>query len=179
MGKTELLPGGQEDSWVLEATSLVQAQAVKDRLTAYEVTDPRHATTILAVLDQHGLFCEVATPKQGETGKEIGRRAKRMAKDLWNRITDIRKGKRPPADPHEADLAQRWEQLSADRMRLEELKVLSETFQINRGGRIFPRYASQKNRTRILLPLKLRPPLRQGPGVDRGGGNGIRISRTD
>ena len=33
-------------------------------------------------------------------------------------------------------------------------------------------------RDTIVLPLKLRPPLRQGPGVDRGGGNGTRISRT-
>mgnify|MGYP001286657591 CR=1 FL=1 len=148
MGKAELLPGGQENPWVLDATGLVQVHAVKARLAAYGVTDLRHVTTILAVLDQHGLFHEVTTPKEGDIRKEIGRRAKRMAKDLWNRITDIRKGKRPPADPHEEDLAQRWEQLSADRMRLEELKVLSETFQVNRGGRIFPRYASQESRKR-------------------------------
>ena len=31
----------------------------------------------------------------------------------------------------------------------------------------------------ILHPLKLRPPLRQGPEVDQGGGDGIRISRTN
>jgi hypothetical protein len=148
MGKAEHLPGGQENPCVLEATSLAQAHAVKARLAAYGVTDPRHVTTILAVLDQHGLFHEVTTPKEGDIRKEIGRRAKRMAKDLWNRITDIRKGKRPAANPHEADLAQRWEQLSADRMLLEELKVLSETFQINRGGRIIPRYASQESRKR-------------------------------
>lgn len=148
MGKTELLPGGKENPWVLEATSLVQADAVKDRLKAYEVTDPRHVTTILAVLDQYGLFHKITTPKQGDTGKNIGRRAERMAKVFWNRITNIRKGERQPEDPHEADLAQRWEQLSADRTRLEELKVLSETFQLNRGGRIFPRYASQESRKR-------------------------------
>jgi hypothetical protein len=28
----------------------------------------------------------------------------------------------------------------------------------------------------MLLPLQLRPPLRQGPGVDRGGGDGIGIN---
>jgi len=36
-----------------------------------------------------------------------------------------------------------------------------------------------KEEVLILLPLKLRPPLRQGPDMDRGGGNGIRIRRTD
>ena len=70
-----------------------------------------------------------------------------MAKALWRRITNIRKGKKPPEDSHEADLAERWEQLGADQMRFEELKVLSETFQINRGGRIIPRYASLEGRT--------------------------------
>ena len=100
-------------------------------------------------MDQHGLFHEVTTPKHRDTRKEIGRRAKRMAKDLWNRITDICKQKRAAENPHEADLVQRWEKLGADRMRLEELKVLSETFQISRGGRIFPRYASQESRNRF------------------------------
>jgi len=33
--------------------------------------------------------------------------------------------------------------------------------------------------TLILLPLKLRPPLRQGPNMDRGGGDGIRSSRLN
>ncbi len=146
MGKTELLLGGPANPWVLESTSLVQAHAVKARLAAYGVTDPRYVTTILAVLDQHGLFCEVVTPKSGDTSKEIGRRATRVAKNLWKRISDIRKGKRPPADPHEAALAQRWEQLGKDRMNLEKLKVMSAVFQVNRGGRIIPRYAPQESR---------------------------------
>lgn len=146
MGKAELLPGGQENPWVIEATSLVKAHGVKSQLTAYEVTDPRHVTIILAVLDQHGLFYEVTTPKQGETGKNIGRRANRMAKVLWRRITNIRNRKESPANSQEADLAERWEQLGVDRMRLESLKVMSETFQINRGGRIIARYARQESR---------------------------------
>ena len=146
MGKTELLAGRHENPWVLEATSLEQAHAVKDRLTAYEVTDPRHVTTILAVLDQHGLFHEVLTPKHGDPSKEIRRRAQRMEKALWRRITNIRNGKELPVDLHEAALAQRWEQLGKDRMRLEKLKVVSEDFQINRGGRIIPRYARQESR---------------------------------
>jgi hypothetical protein len=146
MGKTEFLPDGQENPWALGATSLVQARAVKDRLTAYEVTDPRHVTTILAVLDQHGLFHEVITPKPRDPRKEIGRRAKRMAKAFLRRISSIRNGKELPADSQEADLAERWEQLGKDRMRLEKLKVMSEDFQVKRGGRIIPRYARQESR---------------------------------
>ena len=68
-----------------------------------------------------------------------------MAKALWKRIISIRNGTELPTDSQEADLAERWEQLGKDRMRLEELKVLSETFQINRGGRIIPRYTSQES----------------------------------
>lgn len=146
MGKAELLPGGQENPWVLDATGLVQVHAVKARLAAYGITDLRHVTTILAVLDQHGLFHEVTTPKEGDIRKEIGRRAKRVAKVLWRRITNIRTGKQPPANPYEVALAQQWEQVGKDRMSLESMKVMSETFQINRGGRIIPRYARQESR---------------------------------
>ena len=139
-------PESQENPWSLEATRPVRLRAVEGRLAVYGITDPRHVARILAALDLHGLFHEVITPKLGDTGKDIKRRAKQTAKTLWRRITNIRKGKEPPADSQEADLAERWEQLGADQMRLEELKVLSETFQINRGGRIIPRYARQQNR---------------------------------
>ncbi len=71
-----------------------------------------------------------------------------MAKALGKRIINIRNGKESPANSQEAELAERWEQLGTDRMRFEELKVMSETFQINRGGRIIPRYASQESRKR-------------------------------
>ena len=138
-------PNSRENPWVFAATSLVKACAVKKWLEP-DVTDPRHLTTILAVLDHHGLLHEVITPKPKDTSKEITRRAKRMAKTLWRRITNIRKGKEPPGDSREANLAERWEQLGAHQMRLEELKVLSETFQINRGGRIIPRYATPGSR---------------------------------
>lgn len=130
----------------LAPTSLSLARAVKDRLEAYGVTEPRHVEIILAVLDWHGLFHVVNTPKQGETSKEIGRRAKRIAKELLKRITNIRKAKLPPADSQEADLAERWEKIGANRLRIEELRVVSETFQISRGGRITTRYASPDSR---------------------------------
>lgn len=61
-------------------------------------------------------------------------------------LAKIRKGKERPANSQEADLAERGEQADEDRMRLEVLKVLSETFQINRGGRITSRHASRKSR---------------------------------
>ena len=141
------VPDSQENPWVCAATSLERAGAVKKRLKPYGITDPRHLVTMLAVLDQHGLFHEGMTPTPEDTSKEIWRRAKRMAKALWRRITNIRKGKERPADSHEADLAVRWEQLGASQMRLEEQKVLSEIYQINRGGRIIPRYASLESRT--------------------------------
>lgn len=157
MGKTELIPGGHGNPWVLEATSLIQAHAVRNRLRAYEVTDPRHVTTILAVLDQHGLFHKVTAPMPGDNRKEIGRRAKRTAKALWRRIINIRNGNEVPIDSQEADLAQRWAQLGEDRMRLEMLKVMSEDFQINRGGRIIPRYARGKSRNGSLRGPRLEP----------------------
>ena len=138
--------GSQENPWNLAPISPEQTRAVKHRLEAYGITDPRHVATMLAVLDQHGLFHEVMTPTPEDTSKEIWRRAKRMAKALWRRHTNIRKGKERPADSHEADLAVRWEQLGAPQMRLEEQKVLSEIYQINRGGRIIPRYASLESR---------------------------------
>lgn len=146
MGKAELLPGGQENPWAFVATNPARVRAVQERLEAHEVTAPKHVAIVVAVLDQHGLFHEVLTPKQGDKGKEIRRRAQRMVKALWRRITNIRNGKELPVDLHEAALAQRWEQLGADQMRLEELKVISETFQINRGGRIIPRYVRQESR---------------------------------
>lgn len=121
-------------------------RAVRKRLSAYEVTDPKHVAIIVAVLDQHGLFDEVTTPRNGDASKDIWRRAKRSAKALWRRITNIRSGKLSPAYPQEAALAQRWEELSTDRMNLEKLKVMSEDFQINRGGRFISRYARQESR---------------------------------
>lgn len=140
-------PESEKNPWVYAAISPEQADAVKNQLTDFGVTDPRHVATILAVLDQHGLFHEVLTPTPGELSKDIWRRAKRMAKALWRRITNIRKGKESPANSHEADLAKRWEQLGAHWMRLEEQKVLSAVYQINRGGRIIARYASLESRT--------------------------------
>ena len=41
------------------------------------------------------------------------------------------------------------------------------------------RALTRKLRADILLPLKLRPPLQQGPDMDQGGGDGSGISRTD
>lgn len=147
MGKTEHLPGGQENPWAFVAANPERVRAVQDRLAAYyEVTESKHVAIVVAVLDQHGLFHEVLTPKQGDTRKEIRRKAQRMVKALWRRITNICNGKELPVDLHEAALAQRWEQLGKDRMRLEKLKVMSEDFQINRGGRIIPRYARQESR---------------------------------
>ena len=142
------VPESQESPWAFVAANPERIRAVKERLETDGVKDPKHVAIVVAVLDQHGLFHEVITPKGKVIGKEIKRRAKRTAKALCKRITNIRKGKRPPVDSHEADLAERWEQLGTDRMRLEELKILSETFQINRGGRIIPRYASQESRKR-------------------------------
>jgi len=141
------VPESQKNPWTFVTADPARVRAVQDRLAAYEVTAPKYGAIVAAVLDQHGLFHEVITPKQGDTGKEILRRAQRMAKALWMRITNIRNGKELPADLHEAALAQRWEQLGKDRMSFEKLKVMSETFQINRGGRIIPRYTSQKSRT--------------------------------
>jgi len=69
-----------------------------------------------------------------------------MAKTLDKRIRDIRRGKQVPESAQETNLAERWEQLGSHQMHLEELKVRSETFQINRGGRIIPRYASVESR---------------------------------
>ena len=147
MGENMSRPEHQEPPWAIEATSLVRAQAVQDRLAAYGITNRRHVATILGVLDRHGLFHEVITPTPGEPSKEIERRAKRRAAELRRRIINIRNGKESPANSPEADLAERWEQLGKELMRLEELKVLSETYQINRGGRITSRYASVKGRT--------------------------------
>ena len=140
------VPESQENPWTFVAANPERIRAVKERLETYEVKDPKHVAIVVAVLDQHGLFCEVVTPKPGDKSKDIRRRAKRMVKMLWKRISSIRNGKELPTDSQEADLAERWEQLGADQMRLEELKVVSETFQINRGGRIIPRYTSRKNR---------------------------------
>lgn len=69
-----------------------------------------------------------------------------MAKALCRRITNIRNGQLPSENLHEAAFAQRWDQLGKDRMNLERLKVMRETFQINRGGRIIPRFVSRKSR---------------------------------
>lgn len=139
-------PESQENPWTFVAANPERIRAVKERLEVYGVTDPKQVAIVVAVLDQHGLFCEVVTPKPGDKSKEIRRRAKRTAKALWRRISSIRNGKELPTDSQEVDLAERWEQLGKDRMHLEELKVLSETFQINRGGRVIPRYTSWKNR---------------------------------
>lgn len=138
----------QENPWAFVAANPEMVRTVQQRLAAYEVTAPKHVAIVVAVLNQHGLFHEVITPKPGDTIKEVWRRAKRMAKAFLRRITNIHNGNELPADSQEADLAERWEQLGKDRMRLEELKVMSETFQINRGGRIIPRYASQESRKR-------------------------------
>jgi hypothetical protein len=139
-------PESQENPWAFIAANPERVRAVQGRLAAHEVTDPKHVAIVIAVLDQHGLFHEVLTPKEGDTGKEIWRREQRMVKTLWKRIMNIRNGKLPPENPHEATLAQRWEQLGKDRMSLEKLKVMSETFQINRAGRIIPRYVRQEGR---------------------------------
>ncbi len=141
------VPESQETPWAFETANPERVRAVEERFTPFGVTGPKHVATIVAVLDQHGLFHEVTAPTKKDTGKKIWRRAKRRAKELWRRITNIRNGQLPPANPHEAALAQRWDQLGKDRMSLEKLKVMSETFQINRGGRIIPRYTSQKSRT--------------------------------
>jgi hypothetical protein len=141
------VPESQETPWAFETANPERVRAVKERLMPFGVTAPKHVALIVAVLDQHGLFHEVLTPKEGDKGKEIWRRAKRMAKALCRRITNIRNGQLPSENLHEAALAQRWDQLGKDRMNLEKLKVMSETFQINRGGRIIPRYASLKRRT--------------------------------
>jgi len=69
-----------------------------------------------------------------------------MAKALCRRITNIRNGQLPSENLHEAASAQRWDQLGKDRMNLEKLTVMSETFQINRGGRIISRFVSRKSR---------------------------------
>ena len=138
-------PESQENPWTFVAANPERIRAVKERLETYEVKNPKHVAIVVAVLDQHGLFCEIVTPKPGDKSKDIRRRAKRMVKTLWKRISSIRSGKELPTDSQEADLAERWEQLGADQMRLEELKVVSETFQINRGGRIIPRYASEES----------------------------------
>ena len=140
------VPESQETPWAFETANPERVRAVQERLTPFGVTAPKHVAIVLAVLDEHGLFHEVITPKQGDKGKEIGRRAKRMVKALWRRITNIRNGQELPADLHEAALAQRWEQLGKDRMSLEKLKVMSENFQINREGRIIPRNVSRKSR---------------------------------
>ncbi len=137
----------QETPWAFIAANPERVRVVKERLAGFEVTDPKHVAIVVAALDQHGLFHEVLTPKEGDTSKKIWRRAQRMAKTLWKRIMNIRNGKLPPENPHEAALAQRWEQLSKDWISLEKLKVMSETFQLNRGGRIIPRYTSPKSRT--------------------------------
>lgn len=139
-------PKSQKSPWDFIVTSRQRMRAVRKRLSAYEVTAPEHVAIIVAVLDQHGLFNEVTTPRNGDMGKYIWRRAMRSAKALWRRIINIRVGKLSPTNPQEAALAQRWEQLSTDRMNLEKLKVMSEDFQINRGGRIIPRYARQESR---------------------------------
>ena len=140
-------PKSQVTPWAVEATSLVRARAVQDLLAAYGIRNRRHVATILGVLERLGLFHEVISPTPKELIKEIERRAKRMAAELRRRIINICNGKESPANSQEADLAERWEQLGTDRMRLEALKVLSETYQINRGGRITSRYASGKGRT--------------------------------
>ena len=146
MGEKMSPSESQETPWAFVAVNLERVRLVKNQLKAYGVTSRRHVATILSVLDRHGLFHEVITPKLKESRKEIGQRAKRSAAELRRRITKIRNGKELPANSQEADLAERWEQPGKDRMRLEELRVLSETFQINRGGRITSRYASRKSR---------------------------------
>lgn len=139
-------PESQKSPWTFVAADPARVRRVQDRLAAYGVTAPKHGAIIAAVLDQHGLFHEVITPEQGDTGKDILRRAQRRAKALWRRIMNIRNGKELPTDAQEADLAEHWEERGENLMRLEDLKVMSETFQINRGGRVVPRFVSRKSR---------------------------------
>ena len=146
MGKNEFSADQRENIWTLKDTSPERTCAVMARLGAFGITNRHDGTTVLAVLDNHGLFHEVITPRKGDTDKEILRRAKRTAKELGRRIANIRNGKNLPANSKEAELAKRWPQIGAHQMHLEELQVSSETFQRNRGGRIIPRYGRQTSR---------------------------------
>jgi len=141
----------------LEATDPQKICSVQARLAAFGVTNLDEVTTIVNVLDNHGLFHEVTTPKKGDTGKEIRRRAKRRAKELRKQIVNIRNGKNLAATPEETELAKQWPEIGAHQMELEKLKVLSETFQIKRGGRIIARLTRQENRNASLRGRRSEP----------------------
>ena len=77
------------------------SRMVRERLAAFEITDPIEIQVFIAVLDQLGLFHDRIVQK-GVTSKEIRRQAKKAKSEV------------------------------------DRLKIMSNVFQVNRGGRVIP-----------------------------------------